>query len=87
VYAEYPSGGQVLEFAEQADQLVLIAEILERMPSEVIKEEAFQKWITIATSKQDHLRDRRKTNVNDLVKVTTKMLEKDDERILLLGFF
>jgi hypothetical protein len=54
---------------------VLIAEILERKPTEVIEREAIQpqKSILIATSNQDHLRDRQKTNVNALMKTTSKM--------------
>jgi hypothetical protein len=66
---------------------VLIAEILERKPTEVIEREAIEKLISITASNQDHLPDRQKISVNALVKTTTRMLEEQDQSELNLGSF
>ena len=44
---------------------MLMAEILERKPAEVIEREAIQKLISIAGSNQDHLRDQRECSYQD----------------------
>jgi hypothetical protein len=79
VVIKYSTSEQVLEFTEQANQLVLIAEILERKQTEVIEREAIQKVISIADSNQDHpmsLWDRQKTSVNALTQTTSRMLKE-----------
>jgi hypothetical protein len=87
VETKYSTSGQVLEFAQHADQLVLIAKILERKPTEMIEREAIKKLISIADSNQDHLLDSRKSSVNALIKTTSNMLDEQDQSELDLGSF
>jgi hypothetical protein len=68
-----------VEFTEQADQVLLIAEILERKQTEMIKRGAIQKVISIADSNQDHpmsLWDCQKTSVNALTQTISRMLKE-----------
>jgi hypothetical protein len=90
--AKYSTSEQVQEFANYADQLVFIMEILEKKDLETIQKEAIRKILAIATANQSHVRESQKLmlmSLNDMVDTVKRNLSskvKTSLRSFLMRF-